>query len=109
MTFQQARAISKANQLHVRRASWADDKWFMLWRGTWFVFSTGLLNPVRATDYAADDLLATDWTTVSAPLAACPITPGEPIGGGDPLPGTGGFPDFPPDRFPTPPGVPPGG
>lgn len=105
MTFAQARAISKTNKLHVRRSTWATDKWFMLWRGTWFVFGAGLLQPVRATDYSAADLLANDWTTVPAALAACPITPTEPTGGGDPSPGTPGFPDDP-TVFPTPPGSP---
>lgn len=103
MTFQQARAISKTNKLHIRRTSWDMDKWFMLWRGTWFVFSTGLLQPVRATDYTRDDLLATDWTTVPAPLAACPITSTEPGGGSAPTPGSGAFP-YDPTQFPTPPG-----
>lgn len=101
MTFQQARAISQTNNLHIRRTSWDADKWFMLWRGTWFVFGTGILQPVRATDYTSADLLAADWTTVPAPLAFCPITPGEPSGGSDPKPGRFPFPNdpsfFPPD------------
>ncbi len=108
MTFAQARAISKTNKLHVRRASWTNDKWFMLWRGTWFVFGTGLLKPVHATDYTTADLLATDWTTVPAPLVSCPVTPGEPLGGGPPMPGTPGWPGGEPDVPPFFPGSPGG-
>lgn len=96
MTFYQSRAISKAG-LHVRRSAWPDDKWFMLWRGTWFAFAGGNPPiPVKATDYSSDDLLATDWTTMPAALAACPIDPGTgSTGGGPPQPGKGGFPNDP--------------
>lgn len=106
MTFAQARAISKINKLHIRRASWAEDKWFMIWRGTWFCFTSGLVHPVHATDYIPDDLRATDWTTVPAPLASCPSTPSEPVGGNPPVPGTPGWPDIPdlPPFFPGSPG-----
>jgi hypothetical protein len=99
MDFFAARAISKTNAMHIRRESWAADKWFMLWRGTWFVFGTGLLLPVRATDYTTDDLTAADWTTVPALLAACPISLTS-TGGSAPTPGTGtwafGSGSFPP-------------
>src|SRR5260221_12804798 len=101
MTFYQSRAISKAG-LHIRRSSWPDDKWFMIWRGTWFCFASGSPpHPVRAADYSTDDLRATDWTTIPAPLAACPVgaTTGRP-GGPPPPPGTHGCPD---DASPTPP------
>ena len=93
MNFPQARAISHSG-LHIRRSAWADDKWFMVWRGTWFCFRTGVLRPVLATDYDQDDLVATDWTTMPAALAACPIDPtiGS-TGGGSPTPGTDGFAD----------------
>lgn len=106
MTFFEARAISQTNLLHIRRSSWTADKWFMPWRGTWFVFATGLSAPipVRALDYSADDLNATDWTTVPAPLTSCPITPTEPTGGGPPTPGYPGFPTGTPPGFPPTPG-----
>ena len=110
MTFYQARAISKTG-LHVRRSSWPADQWFMIWRGTWFCFAGGNPpRPVRATDYSADDLLATDWTTVPAALAACPIDPtiGS-TGGGDPTPGTDGSPDDPTPPFSGGPGITPPG
>lgn len=96
MTFSQSRAISQAG-LHVRRSAWSSDKWLMLWRGTWFCFAGGNPpHPVRAADYGRDDLLATDWTTMPAALAACPVDPtiGS-TGGGSPVPGTGGFPADP--------------
>jgi hypothetical protein len=67
----------------------------MIWRGTWFCFSSGNpAHPVRATDYSAADLLATDWTTMPAALAACPIDPtiGS-TGGASATPGSPGFPD----------------
>ncbi|MDR3406392.1 MAG: hypothetical protein P4L99_28160 [Chthoniobacter sp.] len=101
MTFPQARAISKTG-LHVRRDSWPADKWFMLWRGTWFCFGTEIVIPraVLATDYGVDDLRAEDWNTVPPALGSCPITPTEPSGGSPPTPGAGGFPDDPFNPFP---------
>ena len=110
MTFNQARAISKTAKLHIRRAAWTADKWFMVWRGHWFVFPSGQPRTVQATDYDTDDLLATDWTTMPAALAACPIDPtiGS-TGGGAPTPGEGGFPDDPTPPLLGGPGIPPGG
>jgi hypothetical protein len=84
MTFNQARAISKANALHVRRESWPVDQYVMIWRGTWFYFDAGLVRPVRAGDYSAADLLANDWTTVPSALAACPVDPAIGSTGGGP-------------------------
>lgn len=110
MTIQQAAAISKANNLPIRRASWPADKWFWVWLGGhWFSYPSGKPHTALATDYTSADLQATDWTTVPAPLASCPITPSEPIGGGPPVPGSPGWPDVPDPDFPTSPGVPSGG
>lgn len=110
MTIQQAAAISKANNLPIRRASWPADKWFWVWLGGhWFSYPGGKPHTALATDYSKADLLANDWTTVPAPLAACPVTPTEPSGGGDPIGGTPGWPDVPDPSFPSPPGVPSGG
>ncbi|EDY16671.1 hypothetical protein CfE428DRAFT_5784 [Chthoniobacter flavus Ellin428] len=104
MTILEAAVISIANNLPIRRASWAADKWFWVWRGGhWFSFPGGQPHTVVATDYTAADLLATDWTTVPAPLAACPITPTEPLGGNSPDPGQRGFASGG-GRFPPPPG-----
>ncbi|MDR3405604.1 MAG: hypothetical protein P4L99_24120 [Chthoniobacter sp.] len=97
MNFFDARSISATNQLHIRREAWASDKWFIIWRGLWFAYNAGVRTPVLATHYTADDLRATDWTTVPAALAACPITPTEPLGGSPPVPGSSGFP--PSDPF----------
>lgn len=102
MTFYQARAVSRKNFLHVRRSSWAHTRWFIIWRGVWFVFDTGVFRVVTAADYSRDDLSATDWTTVPAPLASCPIVPATPSdpgspGGGPPILGFPGFPPPPPD------------
>jgi hypothetical protein len=104
VTFYQSRAISKTG-LHVRRAAWSADKWLMIWRGTWFCFASGNpAHPVRATDYSTADLLATDWTTMPAALAACPIDPTIGSTGGASAvpgsPGSPGSPGFPDDATP---------
>ncbi|HSI10711.1 MAG TPA: hypothetical protein VK961_01645 [Chthoniobacter sp.] len=110
MTLLEAFAISKANQLHIRRASWPADKWIMNWRGIGqTVPVTGKPYFVRGDEYNRADLVATDWTTVPLPLAACPVTPGEPIGGDPPVPGSPGWPGFPDPGFPSAPSVPPDG
>jgi len=92
MTFPQAFEISRQMHLHVRREDWAEDKWIIAW-GTGECWAGGERRPILATDLGAVDLLAEDWTTVPAPLAACPVTPSEPTGGSTPTPGSGGFPD----------------
>ena len=71
MNFFQARAVAKSG-LYVRRAAWTT-QWFIVWRGVWFGSFAGVIRPVLAADYTADDLTATDWTPVPAPLAACPV------------------------------------
>lgn len=110
MTIFEALAISKANQLHIRRASWPASKWVIAWRGiVQTVPVTGRPYFTRGSEYGRADLLADDWTTVPAPLAACPVTPTEPIGGGDPIGGFPGLPFEPPPGFPPPPGAPGGG
>jgi len=101
MTFYQARAVSRTNFLHVRRVSWPQTRWFIVWRGVWFVFDAGIVGGSRvvtAADYSKDDLAANDWTTVPAPLMSCPIiapTPGDPGSPGGVPPGPT-FPGFPP-------------
>jgi len=72
MTFFEARALG----MHVRRSSWSDpNQWFIIWRGVWWYFTTGVMRPVIATDYTSAELLASDWTTVPQALAACAIDP----------------------------------
>lgn len=105
MTFFDAYAISAGLALHIRRAAWAAGKWFIVWRGQIECWNADQRGVAKCTDYTADDLLATDWTTVPAPLAACPVTPSEPSGGGPPSPGFPSFPiGGPPPSFPAPPG-----
>ena len=131
MTWNQINHIATENRLHVRRESWPAEKWFYkadppaLYGALWFVFITNGTEKerngtqvVRCTDYNAEDLLATDWTTVPAALTSCPVVPpapGDPgsPGGRPPGPGDPGFPDpgpgFPPIIFPPSPGEPAGG
>lgn len=114
MTLSQATAISRTG-FHVRRESWAADKWFIIWRGVWFCFAGEILRVVEATDYDKDDLQATDWTTMPAPLVSCPVIPPDPGNPSDPgspggSPPGPAFPGFPPDLPPSSPyGPPPGG
>lgn len=82
MTFNEARILSRPG-LHIRREGW-EDKWFIVWRGVWWCLGAAYARPVLATDYTASDLLARDWTTMPAPLAACPIGGGST--GGDVTP-----------------------
>jgi hypothetical protein len=78
----------------IRRLGWAD-KWITTWRGLWWCHERDQTpRVVQATDFGADEFLATDWTTIAPEKAECtnnpplpPPAPDDPVHDPDGPPG----------------------